>query len=270
MKFSIVVVCLNPGKLLIDTIESVRTQSFENFEIIIKDGGSKDETKSLFEEYLNTQAPDFRERISFIENKDNSIYDAMNQAIEYCSGDYILFLNCGDKLYGNDTLKDICDKAKELEPKKKIIYGDTYFRRSNSIIKASPVINDSVCYRMIPCHQSILYSKDVFSESAFNIKYRIRADYEHFLRSYYKDKTEFVYLDMVVADYEGGGFSENKANKKTDNEEYREIVKKYIPFGARFKNRAFLIFTLHKLRAALANSPRFSRTYQKLKGKFAR
>ena len=87
VKFSILVVCLNPGAKLAETVESIRKQEYRDYEIIVKDGGSKDGSVGLLPA---------DEKIRLIEKKDTGIYDAMNQAVSEAAGEYVLFLNCGD------------------------------------------------------------------------------------------------------------------------------------------------------------------------------
>lgn len=265
MKLSIIVVCLNPGDLLKKSLENIRKQTFDDYEIVIKDGMSKDGTKEWLDEFMaKPENASLASKINFIQKKDTCIYDAMNQAIEKSSGDYIVFMNCGDSFYDEDVLKKVFSKDLPLE--NTIAYGDTYFRKSDSLSKSPTKITGFVCYRNVPCHQSIFYSKDTLKERSFDISYKIRADFEHFIYSFYKGGRNFVYLDTVIADYEGGGFSESAKNRKRDKEEYKRAVRSHIPLKERFVYRAILILTLHKVRGFLANNPRFAKTYQKMKG----
>ena len=112
MKFSIITVCLNPGDDLLQTINSVLEQSFSDFEIIVKDGGSTDGAIQNIPE---------DKRIKLIVSKDKGIYDAMNEAISYVSGDYIIFINSGDMLYCNQTLEQIHKEV--LSDKADFYYG---------------------------------------------------------------------------------------------------------------------------------------------------
>ena len=87
MKFSIIVVCLNPGPKLNQTLDSILSQTYPDFEIIVKDGGSRDGSVETMREDRH---------IHLYQEPDHSIYEAMNQAVSHVTGDYILFLNCGD------------------------------------------------------------------------------------------------------------------------------------------------------------------------------
>ena len=95
MKFSIIVVCLNPGTKLNQTLDSILAQTCPDFEVIVKDGGSRDGSI----ESMRTDG-----RIHLYQEPDHSIYEAMNQAVSHVTGDYILFLNCGDLFYDKEVL----------------------------------------------------------------------------------------------------------------------------------------------------------------------
>lgn len=258
MKFSIITVSLNSGPKLLETVENILKQTFRDFEIIIKDGGSKDDSLSKVKD-LNSPF------VKIYEEPDKGIYDAMNQAVRYAVGDYVLFLNAGDMFYSGDVLERIA--LLNLPDKGAIVYGDTYFVAWDSLSKAPPVITGSVCYRNIPCHQAIFYSRDTLLERGFDTSFRIRADFEHFAYSFFEAHRQFIYAGFPICLYEGNGVSESKANKRLDAEEYKRAVRTNIPLGKRFIYRATLILTLHRLRGALARNPKTAKLYQKIKGK---
>ena len=258
MKFSIITVSLNSGPKLLETVLNVLKQTCRDFEIIIKDGGSTDDSLSAVKD-LNSPF------IKIFEEKDSGIYDAMNEAVSHASGEYVLFLNAGDMFYSGDVLEKV--SLLDLPESGAIVYGDTYFVAYDSLSKAPPVITGSVCYRNIPCHQAIFYSRDVLTERGFDTSYKIRADFEHFAYSFFKAHRKFIYAGLPICLYEGRGFSESKANKALDKKEYKRAVRANIPAGKRFIYRATLILTLHRLRGALARNRRTAKLYQKIKGK---
>ena len=100
IKFSIITVCLNAGNDLLETVESTLKQSYDEFEIIVKDGFSKD---------CSIEKLPQNKKVCVYQEKDKSVYDAMNQAIAYATGDYCLFINAGDTLYEPSTLQLIAD-----------------------------------------------------------------------------------------------------------------------------------------------------------------
>lgn len=122
IKFSIVTVCLNAGQDLIDTVNSTLGQSYDCFEILVKDGFSTDGSlKKLPED----------EAIRLIQKKDTGIYDAMNQAVEEARGDYLIFMNCGDHFYSPGVLQEIADGiGEEMGP---VYYGNCYNRPTGQV-----------------------------------------------------------------------------------------------------------------------------------------
>ena len=128
MTFSIIVVCLNAGERLRETIESIRRQSEEDYEIIVKDGVSGDEaTIRYLEELERESAADGRIRVCLRE-KDAGIYDAMNQALRYVRGDWVFFLNCGDCFCDEQVLAKVREQIENSTAKgtdgKYIFYGN--------------------------------------------------------------------------------------------------------------------------------------------------
>lgn len=256
--FSILVVCLNPGEKLNETLKSIEMQKETDYEIIIKDGLSKDGSLDHLEE---------TEKLYIYRQKDSGIYDAMNQAVSLAKGKYVYFLNCGDYFYDENSLSSI-KIAIEKEPGRGIYYGNTYFRKAGTIIHVPKIIDDFTCYRNIPCHQACLFQRSLFLERGFELSYKIRADYEFFLRQYFLNKIKPAYVETVIADYEGGGYSESKENRNRDKAEHREITKKYMSKSQLFRYRLFMIVTLQILRKYIAERSMFSGIYDKVKSRF--
>lgn len=263
--YSILVVCLNAGQRLIDTIESVINQSYQNYEIVIKDGastdGSVEQVRSRYAEYMD--------RIRIYSEKDSGIYDAMNQAVTYAKGEYYLFLNTGDSFYDEQVLekitRGIIKKQKEMGMYPGIVYGNMYHKALDNVIYAAPQINDFTCYRNVPCHQTCFYHKSMFTERGYEPKYNVRADYEHFLWCFYEKKAKICYLPVMTAAYEGGGYSETKEHRKQSARQHREITQHYMGKAKALKYRCILLLTLAPLRSVLAENKYFSGVYNGLK-----
>ena len=255
-KYSIIVVCLNAGDKLNDTLRSIFSQNYDDYEVIVKDGGSTD---GSIENMLGDN------RIRLYTEKDTGIYDAMNQAVGYAQGEFIIFMNCGDKFHGTDVLSTAA-RYIEAEPdrEKLILYGKIYNEKTASWITPSPKITGFTCYRNVPCHQSCIYAAALCKEKAYDTRYKIRADYEHFLWCYYRAGAKMVYMDSGVADYEGGGFSETKENLKRSKEEHKKITALYMSKGELLRYKAILLCTLAPLRTKLEQSRAFSGLYHKL------
>lgn len=295
--FTIIVVTYNAGDRLIKTVESITKQTFSDIQVVIKDGmstdGSIEKLKKSFD--VGTADEIFRKRIVLLESCDNGIYHAMNIATAFvcdktreymaatqdASGkeevklwrpgenpSYIYFLNCGDYFKNENVLRDvrriISDRnIREGTTLPAIYYGDIYDRSAGSKVASNPKIDDYACYRNIPYHQSNFYDERLIYRNPFELKYKVRADYEQFLRCFYREKAELVYMPVVIADYEGGGFSDK--NKRISEEERREIIRMYLPEKQIRKYDLLRALTLAPLRAAISSNKLTAGVYNALK-----
>ena len=275
ISFSIVVVCLNAGEKLLPTVQSVLDQRYGNYEIIVKDGGSTDGCL----EKLPADS-----RIKVVTKKDQGIYDGMNQALSYVTGQYVLFLNCGDHFHDGQVLEKMAEeigrrrgslggrknfteeeKGLAYKERERIFYGNQYRLDTKSVIYSAPEVNDFTCYRNVPCHQVCFYDARLFEKRGYDTKYKVRADYEHFLYCIYERKAEAVYTELLVADYEGGGFSETKENRRISDQEHAEITKRYLGREKALRYKAVMLLTLRPVRTRLAESERYAGAYNKVK-----
>ena len=262
MLFSVIVTALNAGEKLMQTVDSVLSQSFPDYEIIVQDGGSKDGSADFL------GAPEYAQdgRIRLFSEPDTGIYDGMNKAIDKIRGRYVLFLNCGDLLYDDSVLARTAEAiAAKGTPGNAIFYGDVFERKSGQVVPANPKLDDFALFRNLPCHQACFYAADLFSERKYDLNYRVRADYEHFLWCCYVKGAATVPLGFTSASYEGGGFSETVRGRSISAREHREITQKYMPRGKVLTYRALMILTLQPLREKLASDRRTAQMYDKIK-----
>ncbi len=257
MKFSVIVAALNAGEKLNKTVDSVLRQTYADYEIVVKDGGSSDgSVEALLQD----------ERIRLISEPDRGIYDAMNQAVKAARGEYILFLNCGDLLYDDRVLERVAGRIeKEKGDSPLVLYGDTYGARNGVRIAAPREIDGFACYRNIPCHQSCFYEARLCREKPYDPEYRIRADYDHFLWCFYRAGARMVYLGSTVSSYEGGGYSEDRENRARDKEEHRKITEQYMSEKELAGYRRTMLLTLAPLRSFLAENKLTSGIYHWVK-----
>lgn len=264
--FSIIVVCLNPGDKLKETISSIRKQTYPHYEIVVKDGMSTDDSIEKLPE---------DSRIKVIRKEDRGIYDAMNQAVAQAAGDYVYFLNCGDRFYDENVLGRINDSIRNRMPEqagsgRMIIYGDIYDRITGERIASNPAMDAFGCYRNVPCHQACVYGAELVREKQFDTSYKVRADYEHFLWCFFRGKAKTFYVPELIADYEGGGYSETKENLRKSAKEHKEIVGKYMTVGQIFKYRMLMLATLASFRTWLSHNEKTAHFYQRIKSRWYR
>lgn len=269
--FSIIVVCLNPGQKLGKTLESIQNQTFRDYEVIVKDGISRDGSLACIAEILD------KDKVKLIEEKDQGIYDAMNQAAARAGGEYIYYLNCGDLFYSGEVLEEMQKFIRSLEAAQKdkskktqgIYYGNIFERLTGQKVASNPHMDAFGCYRNVPCHQACFYSRELLLAHPFPLSYKVRADYEQFLWCFFvrqrEDQVRFAYTDLLIADYEGGGFSETKENRKISAAEHKEITEKYMSKGQLLSFRLVMLFSLAGLRSYLAQNRATAGIYNKMK-----
>lgn len=214
MKFSVLIVTLNAGVELKETVQSVLAQEQADFEIIIKDGGSTDNS-------LKEIPKD--DRISIYAQKDSGIYDGMNQAIEHATGDFCIFMNTGDMFFHKDVLHRICEFiVNESLDECVIYYGDCYTRNRNAVLKYPDKFNDYICFTMVLCHQATVYPTILLKKRNFNLHYKIAADYEYYVAAYTQG-AKLVHMPITVVQYKGDGASETQKNRVRALAESKEI-----------------------------------------------
>lgn len=100
LKITVITVVYNGIDYIEDTILSVINQDYSNIEYIIIDGKSDDGTMDIVEKYAT--------KISYwVSESDNGIYDAMNKGIKVATGDWIIFMNCGDYFFSSDIITQV-------------------------------------------------------------------------------------------------------------------------------------------------------------------
>ncbi len=276
--FTIIIVSYNAGDKLLKTVESVVRQTYTDYKILVKDGMSTDGSIEKLKKAYQVGSIDSDEdsRITLLESCDNGIYHAMNIAAAHLEGkvkagenpSYVFFLNCGDYFKNENVLRDvhklILDRnLKEGTTLPAIFYGDIYDRSAGARVASNPRIDDHACYRNVPSHQACFYDERLVYKNPFDLKYKVRADYEQFLRCYYREKAETVYMPVIIADYEGGGYSAK--NLKLSETERREIIQMYLTSAQIRKYDILRVLTLSKLRTALSSNRLTAGLYNSVK-----
>ena len=276
--FTIIIVSYNAGDKLLKTVESVVRQTYTDYKILVKDGMSTDGSIERLKKTYQVGSIDSEEdcRITLLESCDNGIYHAMNIATSHLEGkvkagenpSYVFFLNCGDYLWNENVLRDvhklILDRnLREGTTLPAIFYGDIYDRSAGARVASNPRIDDYACYRNVPSHQACFYDERLVYRNPFDLKYKVRADYEQFLRCFYREKAETVYIPVLIADYEGGGYSAQ--NLKISEKERREIIQMYLTSSQIRKYDILRVLTLSKLRTALSSNKLTAGLYNSVK-----
>lgn len=210
MKISIITATWNRADTIRDTIESVLSQTHQDWEHIIVDGASTDATLEIIREY----EPRYNGRLKLISEPDKGIYDAMNKGIALTTGEVIGTLNADDFYADSFTLDTIADAFKDLDID--AVYGDNVivdFIDTTKIIRHH-VNTDFSRWKMrlgfMPSHPTFYCRKSVFDTyGSFKADYKIAADFEWLLRTIFKGKIKTRYIRRTQTKMRNGGASQS-------------------------------------------------------------
>ena len=211
---SVITINYNNAEGLQKTISSVVNQSFLDYEFIVIDGKSTDNSVEIIKQ---------SNRINYWESeKDGGIYNAQNKGISKSTGEYLLFLNSGDILAENDTLKTISSHLSKTD----IVYGDLITEDAKGVRKQeeSPEVLD-VYHFMIstlwhPC--SFIHTSVFKRFGNYNEEFKITADYEFFIRTVLKNNVSYKHIPVSVCVFDLKGTSNNPENEKLQTEERKK------------------------------------------------
>ncbi len=201
--FSIIVPTLNVERVIHVCLDSIARQTFQDFEVVVHDGGSTDKTLEI----ISTFKPRLGARLVVQVAKDDGVYDAMNRAIAEAQGEWLLFLGADDRLYQDATLGEIAAFVLD-HPTSQLVYGDVQMR-SNSSRYGGVFDVDKLLFEKNICHQSIFYRRQIFSTiGPYNLRYPIWADWDLNIRCFQNPALIARHMDIVVAVYnDTGGLS---------------------------------------------------------------
>lgn len=194
---SIITVTLNATDTIDRTLASVKEQTFTNYEFIVIDGGSTDNT-------LDKVRTAGIKNISIVSEKDRGIYDAMNKGLEMAFGNYVIFLNAGDAFHTPNTLHLIADAIINNDFPG-IVYGQTDIIDNEGhklyprhLSAPSHLTLDSFKDGMVVCHQAFVALRKI--TGPFDLRYRFSADVDWCIRCLQHSKHN-VYIDDVIIDF---------------------------------------------------------------------
>lgn len=211
IKFTLVTVTYNAADTFMPTAESVLNQSYADVEHIIIDGASTDGTLQMARDYrLRNQQSASRHEIVIVSEPDKGLYDAMQKGLNRATGDYICFLNAGDRLADADTLLTIADKI-DTEHKPGVLYGDTdiidaqgRFLSHRRLAPPEHLTWRSFRQGMLVCHQAFYALTDIARQEPYDQQFHYSADVDWCIRVMKRceqQQRELVNLHTVVCHY---------------------------------------------------------------------
>jgi glycosyltransferase involved in cell wall biosynthesis len=237
---TIAIVVYNGSDTISETIKSILNQTYKKIELIVIDGGSTDRTKDILLKYN-------KDLIRWISEPDNGIYDAMNKALKFAHGDWILFLGCDDILYSSCTIDNVVKKFKNRD----YIYYGRVVRNSDYRSYEGRCSKTYLQFRNI-CHQAIFYPKCVYKNELYNTKYKILADYEYNIRVF--NKFRFIFINEIISVYNIEGISSRLKDVEFENDK-EEII---------YKNYSFFYLCIYKVLIIVRGLYKYAKSFRRL------
>lgn len=201
MTISIITATYNCAKTIGNTLESVLSQTWNDYEYIVVDGASTDGTLDIISSY----AERFQGRLRYISETDESLYEAMNKGLRMASGEVVGILNADD-FYSSDDILALVASAMEDEECDGI-YGDVHYVDKEDTTKVVRYYSSRIFrpwlmrFGFMPAHPSFYCRKSVYDQyGVYDTSFRVAADFELLLRMFHKGhiRTRYIRHDFVT------------------------------------------------------------------------
>ena len=221
-KISVVTATYNSEKTLLSTLESVNKQTYTNYEHVIVDGLSTDNTLSLIRDFG-------REGLVISSQADQGIYDALNRGIQLAKGDIVGFLHSDDFYADSDVLGMIANVFSD--PSIDMCYGDLAYTRHDDTSrvvrrwKSGEFLRRRLKFGWMPPHPTLYVRRELIERYLFDLEYRISGDYDAILRLLTRDAVQVSYIPHELVHMRlGGASNKSLANVLTKiKEDWRAI-----------------------------------------------
>ena len=237
MKISIITICFNPGPVVRSAVESVLSQSHDEVEYIIVDGGSSDGTVEWLET-VKQQSPQIKD----VSEPDQGLYDALNKGVRLATGDVIGFVHADDFLAHTEVLKRVAEKFENSGVE--AVYGDLQYvaeKSGSREVEKSGSLKDGngshspsaisypssvirywrsgeysrkkLKWGWMPPHPTLYLKRDVYERAIldngeyFDTSFTCAADYDFMMRVLSTLNVKPVYLPEVMVKMRVGGVS---------------------------------------------------------------
>lgn len=217
---SIITINLNNCVCLRKTIESVVSQTNQNFEYIVIDGGSRDGSIEVIKE--------FGDQITYwISEPDTGIYHAMNKGIKASKGIYCQFLNSGDWLDGCQVIDNMLNALPDCD----IFLGNVKNKLPNGKTithKANPNVSFITFYRSTLFHTSAFIRRSLFEKyGLYDETLQIVSDWKWYLIVCGLNTANIAFTNTDVSYFDSTGISNSK--KDIEKLEREAVLKQLVP-----------------------------------------
>lgn len=253
MNISIVTVTYNAAHTVQRTLDSVASQKDVRFEHLIIDGGSNDATVEIINNYKSANP---QSDIVIVSEPDKGLYDAMNKGLQKAKGQFVCFLNAGDKLHDDTVLSSvnaIIDENTAEGRQVAVVYGETdivddegTFLSHRRLKTPEKLTWKSFKNGMLVCHQSFYARKDI--APLYDLAYRFSADFDWCVKVMKKGQENGMSLvnsHKILTDYLSEGMT-TQNHKKSLKERFNIMRKHYGLFSTICYHAWFFIRNLIK------------------------
>lgn len=197
---SIITVNYNNKVGLAKTLNSVKCQTFTNYEHIIIDANSTDGSKEVIKEYEKEST----NLTYWISEKDAGIYDGMNKGIEHANGEYIYFLNSGDYLSNSEVLSSISfDGTQFICGNMNIEYADAACEK----ITSPNTVDAIFLLKTFLPHPASFMHNSLFKDNKYRTDYLIISDWIHMIESIIFNECSYKHVNVLVSIFDSTGIS---------------------------------------------------------------
>lgn len=218
-KLSVITINKNNSKGLIKTIKSVTSQSFKEFQYIIIDGASTDNSLQIIKDFSNADI----QNLIWLSEPDQGIYEAMNKGIQRAYGDYLLFLNSGDFFVNCDVLRDLFSHEHAAD----FLIGRCNISKNGRVIHTTTppeVMTFGYLYHTGIPHQATFIKRELFQLfGLYDLNYKYNADIAFFFKTIVFGNRSSESLSIIVSDYDANGLSEQLSKTDLFQKELQEI-----------------------------------------------
>ena len=213
MNLSIITINRNNENGLRKTITSVLNQSWSDFEYIIVDGASTDNSVDVIKNDISSVSEGLNSRIQFISEADTGVFNAMNKGIVMAKGDYLLFLNSGDFFVDNNVLSNVFCVMRETDI---LSCSCRVSKNGEQVFITTPPTNYTFgfFYNNSLAHQATFIKKDLFNKfGLYREDLKFMGDWEFFVRTIVIAGASTQNIDVILTDYNMEGISSVSNNQ---------------------------------------------------------
>ncbi len=206
MTISIVTVTYNSASTLVDTIESVLSQTYKDIEYIVVDGKSTDNTMDIVRSY----EPRFLGRMRYVSESDKGIYDAMNKGIRMATGDVVGILNSDDFFTHPYVIEEVARQFQN--PDVEAVHGDVHYvcdQQPDTCVRYYSSANFNkwqMRFGIMPPHPSFYCRRSLYERyGGYDSTFRLGADFEFVHRLLYHEQVTMQYVPQDFVTMRVGG-----------------------------------------------------------------